>query len=68
MPTNNTYRDGGVWNRALNALPKNERAAYKETMVAQVNRQYIGTPMYRKLNVWVNTHSPTVGHPWTTGV
>lgn len=61
---NNTYNDGGKWNKALNALPQNQRGAYKCANIAQVERQKIGTPSYRILNVYINTHSPVVGHPW----
>lgn len=63
---NNTYRDGGVWNAALNALPKDQRKAYKCTTVVQPMRQAVGTPMYRPLNIFVNSVSPTVGHPWSS--
>ena len=64
MPNNNTYNDGGLWNRLLNSLPKDQRRDYKEKNIAQVNRQYIGTPMFRILNIYANTHSPVNGHPW----
>jgi hypothetical protein len=72
MATNNTYRNqfnpATNWNVILNAMPKANRRNYKEVTVAQANRQQIGTPMYRKLNVFDNSVSPVQGHPWTTGV
>jgi hypothetical protein len=66
MAQNNTYKQ--IWNPILNALPKSQRREFKETMIAQPNRQMVGTPMYRVLNVFVDTVSPTVGHPWAESV
>jgi hypothetical protein len=67
---NNTYNNvatlGINWNALLNALPKADRKAFKCSTVAQPMRQATGTPMYRPLNVFNNSVSPTVGHPWTT--
>lgn len=62
--SNNTYKT--IWNPILNALPQNQRGAYKCANIAQVERQKVGTPSYRILNVYVGTVSPVVGHPWTT--
>ena len=63
MP-NNTY--GVVWNPTLNALPQDERGYYKLSHIAAPNRQSIGEPYFRILNVVANTVSPSVGQPWTT--
>jgi hypothetical protein len=66
---NNTYRDGGVWNTALNALPKSERRLYKLTMIAALERQKIGTPSYNPFNVIIGngTFSPIIHRPWSLG-
>ena len=63
MP-NNTYKT--VWNPTLNALPQNQRGYYKLSHIAAPNRQSVGQPYYRVLNVVANTTSPSVGNPWTT--
>ena len=64
--SNNTYNDGGKWNKALNALPKDQRGYYKLSVIAAVERQKMGTNSFRPLNVVANTHSPQTGHPWQT--
>lgn len=64
---NNTFNNtelGTNWNSILNALPKNQRGLYKLTHIAEPERQKVGTPSFRILNVYAGTHSPTVGHPW----
>ena len=63
---NNTYNDGGFWNRILNSLPKKERPYFKLSQVAQVERSKVGTSSYRVLNYYAGTDSPTQGHPWST--
>jgi len=63
MP-NNTYQT--VWNANLNALPQNERGYYKLSQIAAPNRQSVGEPYFRVLNVIGNTVSPNTGHPWQT--
>jgi hypothetical protein len=64
---NNTYKDGGVWNAALNALPKSQRKLYKLTQIAEVERKKVGTPSFRILNniVGDGTVCPVNGHPWS---
>lgn len=64
MSNNNTYMT--IWNATLNALPKNQRGAYKCQNIAQLNRQKIGTNMYRILNVYTGSKAPVSGRPWTT--
>jgi hypothetical protein len=67
---NNTYQNqwnpATNWNVILNALPKNERRLYKLVHIAQVERQKVGTPSYRRLNYYIGTVSPVIGHPWGT--
>jgi hypothetical protein len=63
MP-NNTYQT--VWNPTLNALPQDERGYYKLSVIAAPNRQSVGEPYFRVLNVVANSVSPSTGHPWTT--
>ncbi len=63
MP-NNTYQT--VWNPTLNALPQDERGYFKLANIAAPNRQSVGEPYFRVLNVVANTHSPSTGHPWQT--
>lgn len=62
---NCTIEGGSNWNQILNALPKNQRKAFKCSMIAQPMRQASGTPMFRPLNIFSDTVSPIIGHPWS---
>jgi hypothetical protein len=57
---------GSNWNAILNAMPKNQRRLLKLMYIAAPERQKVGTPSYRILNVYAGTTSPVKGHPWTT--
>lgn len=57
---------GFNWNAILNAMPKNQRRLFKLMYIASPERQKVGTPSYRILNVYAGTTSPVKGHPWTT--
>jgi hypothetical protein len=61
----NSYFGLGInWNAILNSYPQSQRRFIKEIWIAQLERQKVGTPSYRPLNVFINTVSPTIGHPW----
>jgi len=55
-----------VWNATINALPKADRRDFKLIEICQLNRQDRVHGGYRILNVFVDSYSPVVGHPWTT--
>ena len=61
----NSYFGIGInWNSILNSVSQSNRRFIKEIWVAQQERQKIGTPSYRPLNVFINSVSPQPGHPW----
>lgn len=67
---NNNYRNclepgGSNWNDILDALPKNQRGPYKLQYIAQIERQKIGTPSFRILDVYDSTLPQ--GRPWIEG-
>lgn len=64
---NGSYFGLGInWNSILNSVPQSQRKSLKEIWIAQQERQKVGTPSYRNLNVYIGSVSPAVGHPWTT--
>jgi hypothetical protein len=62
--SSSVFSIGTNWNAILNSLPKSQRRLFKLIHIAQPERQKIGTPSYRILNVYIGTVSPTQGHPW----
>lgn len=64
--TSSFFNIGINWNSILNSFPQSQRKFVKLLWIAEQERQKVGTPSYRILNVFANTVSPTQGHPWTT--
>ena len=54
-------------NAILNALPKDQRAAYKLANIAAIEKQQVGTNSYRPYNQFSapGTVAPTEGRPMT---
>jgi hypothetical protein len=63
--TNSYFGLGINWNSILNSLPQSSRKAFKCLYIASPERQAVGTNGYRILNIFANTVSPTIGHPWS---
>lgn len=62
-----SYSYQKVFNATLNALPKNQRAAYKLNNISKIDKQQVSTHSYRPYNKYTapGTKSPLIGRPYT---